>query len=257
MSENNLEKSVEIIQDSVLQAVREESAPAPVRRKRALLFQTTLGAIAVAFAILTFLVTSSPSNTIDLQITRSIQLINSPLFASLMSLVSWPGFIPQAVIISGLIIVGIFALGLQWEAVMTVLAALFTTGINVLAKELVQRPRPLAGTVNVVETLNSYSFPSGHVMFYLGFLGFIAFLVFSLMKRSIKRSIFLLLIGFPIVLVGISRIYLGQHWASDVLGSYLLGSLTLAATIQCYRWGKTRFFVQQPRLSSRQNRAGE
>jgi hypothetical protein len=49
-----------------------------------------------------------------------------------------------------------------------------------------------------------------------------------------------------IILIGISRIYLGQHWASDVLGAYLLGSLTLVAIIQLYRWGKTRFFVRQP-----------
>jgi undecaprenyl-diphosphatase len=83
-------------------------------------------------------------------------------------------------------------------------------------------------------------------MYYLGFLGFIGFLVFSLLKPSIKRSLILMLIGIPLVLIGVSRIYLGEHWASDVLGSYLLGSLTLVATIQFYRWGKTRFFVHQP-----------
>ena len=83
-------------------------------------------------------------------------------------------------------------------------------------------------------------------MYYLGFLGFIGFLVFSLLKPSLKRTLLLVLIGIPVFLIGISRIYLGQHWASDVLGSYLLGTLTLVATIQFYRWGKTRFFVHQP-----------
>lgn len=99
--------------------------------------------------------------------------------------------------------------------------------------------------VNVIERLHSYSFPSGHVMYYVVFLGFIGFLVFRLMQPSIKRSFFFVLIGIPVLLIGISRIYLGEHWASDVLGAYLLGSLTLAATIQLYRWGKTRFFVHQ------------
>jgi membrane-associated phospholipid phosphatase len=83
-------------------------------------------------------------------------------------------------------------------------------------------------------------------MYYLGFFGFIAFLAFSLLKPSIKRSLILAIIGMLVALVGVSRIYLGQHWASDVLGAYLLGSLTLVATIQFYRWGKTRFFVHQP-----------
>jgi membrane-associated phospholipid phosphatase len=116
----------------------------------------------------------------------------------------------------------------------------------VLVKDLIGRPRPTADLVNVVARLQDYSFPSGHVMYYLGFLGFIGFLVFSLLKPSLKRSLLLVIIGIPVVLIGVSRIYLGEHWASDVLGSYLLGSLTLVAIIQFYRWGKTRFFVHQP-----------
>lgn len=246
MQEQKDEKPVKEIKKGVEQAARAESAPAPVRRYRAILFQGVLIMIAGAFGVLTFLVKTMPSFAIDLQITKAIQTINFPFFAAFMSMVSWPGFGPQASIITALTILLIYALGLHWEAVMALFAAVFSTGVNVLVKDLIQRPRPLAGLVNVIDTLNSYSFPSGHVMFYLGFLGFIGFLVFSLMKPSIKRSFFLILIGVPVVLVGISRIYMGEHWASDVLGSYLLGSLTLVATIQFYRWGKTRFFVHQP-----------
>jgi membrane-associated phospholipid phosphatase len=246
MSAQINEEPVKKIKENVQQAARAESAPAPVRRYRAVLFQTILVLVAGAFGLLTFLVKTTPSFAIDLQITRAIQLINFPFFASLMRVVSWPGFGPQVTIITGLIIVLIYALGLHWEAVMALIAALFSTGINVLVKDLVQRPRPTASMVNVIDTLNSYSFPSGHVMYYLGFLGFIGFLVFSLLNPSIKRSLLMVLIGVPVVLIGISRIYLGEHWASDVLGSYLLGSLTLVAIIQIYRWGKTRFFVHQP-----------
>jgi len=210
------------------------------------LFQGVLLLIAIAFGILTFLVKTTPSFAIDLQITRSIQLINFPDFGLLMSLISWAGFGPQVTIITGLIVLLIYVLGLQWEALTALIAALFSTAINVLVKDLIGRPRPAADLVNVVARLHDYSFPSGHVMYYLGFLGFIGFLVFSLLKPSLKRSLLLVIIGMPIVLIGVSRIYLGEHWASDVLGSYLLGSLTLVASIQFYRWGKTRFFVHQP-----------
>ena len=129
---------------------------------------------------------------------------------------------------------------------MALIAAVFCTGVNLLVKDLIQRPRPTPGLVNVFATLNSYSFPSGHVMFYLGFFGFIWFLAFSLLKPSLKRNFLLVIFGGLIVLIGVSRIYLGEHWASDVLGSYLLGSLTLVLIIQIYHWGKTRFFVHQP-----------
>jgi undecaprenyl-diphosphatase len=46
--------------------------------------------------------------------------------------------------------------------------------------------------------------------------------------------------------MGPSRIYLGQHWFSDVMGAYVLGSLWLLLSIRVYRWGKPRFFRDQP-----------
>ena len=232
--------------DTASQAAHAESAPAPVRRYRGVLFRVALVFVAGAFAVLTFLVKTMPFFAIDLQITRAVQLIDFPSFALFMRLISWPGFNPQVMIIAGLIILSLYAFGLHWEAVMALIAAVLTTAINLLVKDLIQRPRPLPGQVTVFAALTSYSFPSGHVMFYLGFFGFIGFLAFSLLKPSIKRTLLLVFFGGLVVLIGLSRIYLGEHWASDVLGSYLLGCLTLAAIIQVYLWGKTRFFVHQP-----------
>jgi len=164
----------------------------------------------------------------------------------LMSLVSWFGFVPQSMVIAGLLILLIFGFGLRWEAVITLISTVLSTTINLLVKDLIQRPRPASGQITVFDTLNSYSFPSGHVMFYIGLFGFIGFLAFSLLKPSFKRGLLLVIFGSLVALIGISRIYLGEHWASDVLGSYLLGSLLLVAIIQIYLWGKTRFFVHQP-----------
>ena len=246
MTEQEIKKPVEKIKKKAQQAARAESAPAPVRRYRALLFQGLLVVFAGGFAVLTFLVKTTPSFAIDLQVTKAIQMINFPGFAWFMSLISWPGFGPQSMIITTLTILMIYGLGLHWEALMALFAAVFSTGINLLAKDLVRRPRPLASMVNVFNRLNDYSFPSGHVMFYIGFLGFVGFLAFSLLKPSLKRSVILALFGGPVVFIGASRIYLGAHWASDVLAAYLLGSLTLVVIIQIYLWGKTRFFVHQP-----------
>ena len=255
MPEQKAEEPVKKIQDAAQQAARTESEPAPVRRYRAVLFQVTLILVAVAFGVLTFLVKTMPFFAIDLQITKTVQLVNFPTFVLLMSLISWPGFSPQAVIIAGAIILLIFGFGLHWEAVMAFLALVFSTAINVLVKDLIQRPRPLPDLVNVYATITGYSFPSGHVMYYLGFFGFIWFLAFSLLKPSLKRGLLLVFFGALVVLVGLSRIYLGEHWASDVIGSYLLGTLTLVAIIQLYRWGKTRFFVHQPVAAAENHQA--
>ncbi|MBE0680872.1 MAG: phosphatase PAP2 family protein [Anaerolineales bacterium] len=237
---------IEKITEMAHQSARTASASTLLRRYRAVLFQTALIFVASAFAVLTYYVKTMPSFAIDLQITKAIQLINFPFFASFMNLVSWPGFGPQLIVITALIVLLIYSFGLHWESVMAFVAASFSTGSNLIVKDLIQRPRPTSNLVNVFAKLTDSSFPSGHVMFYIGFYGFIGFLAFSLLKPSLKRNFLLAFFGGLVVLIGASRIYLGQHWASDVLGAYLLGSLTLEAYIRIYLWGKTRFFVHQP-----------
>jgi membrane-associated phospholipid phosphatase len=223
----------------------QEVAPAPRREYRTRAFQVALFAAMAAFGVLTFMVKSTPFFPLDLQITKALQSIDSPLFASAMNLISWPGFLPQSAIIPVLVALLIYSFGLQWEAVTTLVAAFLPPLINVAVKDWIRRPRPTVDLVHVFRILNSYSFPSGHVMFYISFFGFLWFLVFVLLKPSFKRTLLLIIFGIPIALVGISRIYLGQHWASDVLGAALLGGLTLVFILQLYRWGKTRFFVRQ------------
>jgi len=248
-------KPVEKIKEGAHKAARAATAPAPIRRFRAVLFLVLLLIITAAFAVLTFLVKTTPSFPLDLQITLGIQSINIPVFGGLITAVSWLGFSPQSVIITALIILLILGFGLQWEALAALIAALFSIGINVLVKDLIQRPRPAAALVHVLATLNDYSFPSGHVMFYTGFYGFIVFLSFTLLKPSLKRTLLLVFFGLLVLLVGVSRIYVGEHWASDVLGAYLLGTLTLVAFIQLYRWGKPRFFVHQPVAKAESSKA--
>ncbi len=249
MPESTVKKPVEKIKDvkdAAQQAAKAETTSRPRREYRTIAFQVALFSAIGAFAVLTFIVKTTPLLALDIQITHAVQSINSPIFAALMEALSWPGFGPQSLIISAFVVLLIYTLGLEWEAVAAAVAALFPPLVNVIVKDLIRRPRPGVNLVHVFGVLNSFSFPSGHVMFYVGFFGFIWFLAFTILKRSLRRTLLLIFFGILIVFIGISRIYLGQHWASDVLGAYLLGGLTLAAILQFYRWGKKRFFVHQP-----------
>lgn len=246
MPEHAREKHVERVQDAAQQAAQAGTTSSPKRTYRTQLFQVVLLLAIVAFSTLTFMVKTMPPFPLDLQITRAIQSINSPLFSAMMSLISWPGFSPQSSIISALVVLVIYSFGFHWEALTALVASLLPPVINVLVKEFIRRPRPAVDLVHVFRILDSYSFPSAHVMFYVGFFGFTWFLVFTLLKRSLIRTLLLTFLGSLILLIGASRIYLGQHWASDVLGAYLLGGLTLVVIIQFYRWGKKHFFIRQP-----------
>ena len=200
----------------------------------------------VAFGIL--VVSASLFNyfPIDLSITRGVQSISAPWFYSVMSVVSFPGYAPQAWLIVGAIILALILIGLRWEAIPALVAAVGATGLGSLIKLVVHRPRPGADLVHVYQQLTDSSFPSGHVLMYTAFFGFLMFLSYTLLKPSVARAFLLVILGGLVGLVGLSRIYLGDHWASDVTGAYLLGSLWLALCVALYRWGKTRFFVRQP-----------
>ncbi len=110
-----------------------------------------------------------------------------------------------------------------------------------LTKLAFHRPRP--ATALYVE--HTYAFPSGHAVVAVTLYGFAAFLLirFSDNPRT-KRSVFtgaFLLAG----LIGLSRIYLGEHYLSDVYGGYLLGLLWLIAGIALTRWLEQRSDVAE------------
>jgi undecaprenyl-diphosphatase len=115
---------------------------------------------------------------------------------------------------------------------------LATEGAGMLVasiKLLVERPRPADESVRVFSAVLDYSFPSGHVTGYVCLYGFLAFLVYVLFKRCWWRTALLTVFALLIGLVGISRIHLGHHWASDVLGGYALGTAYLLLLVEAYR----------------------
>ena len=220
-------------------------APHPTRRYRAALFQTYVLFASVGFVVLAVLARTIPYFPIDLRVTQTVQSYNYPVFDQLMRAISWLGFGPQVEIIGAAAIFLLFVIGLRWEAVSAVFAML-GVAVGILFKHIVFRPRPSGTLVHVVNILNTASFPSGHVMVATAFGGFFAFLGYTLFKATWGRTVLLLLFATFISLMGLSRIYLGQHWFSDVMGAYLIGSLWLALSVKVYRWGKPRYFVHQP-----------
>jgi len=217
----------------------------PTRNYRAVGFQLFVLMAAAVFVALAVTAHYVPYFKIDITITRALQSNHGAAFDGVMRAISWLGFAPQVDVLGSLVILVLFLSGLRWEAV-TGLLAMGGVGFGALVKLVVVRPRPAANLVHVFQQLPSSGFPSGHTILAAAFFGFLAFLGYTLLKPSSGRTIYLVAFGMLILLMGPSRIYLGQHWFSDVAGAYVLGSLWLALCIRVYRWGKPRFFKHQP-----------
>ena len=93
------------------------------------------------------------------------------------------------------------------------------TVLNQLLKRILQRPRPTEFRI-VEET--GYSFPSGHSMVSMAFYGYLIYLIYRYIKNKYVKWTLITLLSILICLIGISRIYLGVHYTSDVLGGFLL-----------------------------------
>lgn len=96
---------------------------------------------------------------------------------------------------------------------------IISTLLNVILKNIVQRPRP-EGCRLIDES--GYSFPSGHSMVNTAFYGLLIYLVLRNVKNSKLKYTLVILISLLIIGIGFSRIYLGVHYASDVLAGFLI-----------------------------------
>ena len=97
--------------------------------------------------------------------------------------------------------------------------------LNTLLKAIVQRPRP-EGFRLVAES--GYSFPSGHSMVAMAFFGLLIWMVWHYHRRDAMRIVWCVFFGLVIAAVGMSRIYLGVHYASDVLAGFCVSLAWLA-----------------------------
>ena len=101
--------------------------------------------------------------------------------------------------------------------------------LNIIFKGIIQRDRPLEDFL-IIES--GYSFPSGHSMVSMAYYGLIIYFIYKKIKDKRVRNILMILIGLLILAIGFSRIYLGVHFASDVIGGFLISIIYLVCAIK-------------------------
>ena len=202
------------------------------------------GAAGVAFVVLAVLAHRYPMLPGDLGITRAVQSIRAPWFHWVLEPFNRLGFPPIVDVVYGTVAVLLFLRGWHWAAASSAFAGLGSAALNFLVKAIVDRPRPPAELVHVEHLVGNPTFPAGHVLNFTTFAGFLAYLTWVRLAPSWRRTALVTMLAVMIALMGLARIDSGEHWTSDVLGGYLLGSLWLTATIGFYRWGNRRFVMR-------------
>lgn len=103
------------------------------------------------------------------------------------------------------------------------------TLLNQIIKFIMQRPRPTEFRI-IEET--GYSFPSGHSMVSLAFYGYLIYLIYKYISNKHLKRALIIILSILICIIGVSRIYLGVHYTSDVLGGFLISLAYLIIYIE-------------------------
>jgi undecaprenyl-diphosphatase len=223
---------VEQVQQEVAQGFVQQSRAS----KRTKILIIAYLVLFVLFLTLSWFVHVYPIFSVDVVITQEFQEHRIPWLKSFMIAVSFLG--NQFLIFTCLILltaVVFWLIRLRMEALFIAGLSIISATLNALIKYIVNRPRPTSSLVEILQHATGSSFPSGHVMSYVAYWGLLFSFGLILLKRDRWWHYLSLIIpGLFVLLVGPSRIYLGDHWASDVLGAYMFGGLLLGIALWLY-----------------------
>lgn len=137
----------------------------------------------------------------------------SDILTNIMKIITFLGSALSIILLTVLLIIVVKG---KRNKILILINVIVTTLLNQLLKNVFQRGRPID---SIIEE-SGYSFPSGHSMVSMAFYGFLIYLVY---KSNIKhKGLIVGLLSVLIVLIGISRIYLGVHYPTDVIGGFTL-----------------------------------
>ena len=194
-------------------------------RKRILFY--LLGFLLLGFIILTALIYAFPNSVVDQEFSEEVQEHQHPFLDALMKGISAVGVFPYSVIMV-LFTAALFLLFKFKKEAFYICATLISGVVSSSLKIIINRPRPTEDMVRIIGETKRQSFPSGHVLFYVVFFGFLTLLMYHLKSINTRLRIILGCISlFFVFTIPFSRIYVGAHWFTDVLGGFLFGLLCL------------------------------
>ncbi|WP_240464324.1 phosphatase PAP2 family protein [Paenibacillus apiarius] len=181
------------------------------------------------FGALAIAIIRQPLNPFDLNIAAYVQSFESPGLTKVMELFSTIGSTKSSIIIAVFVMLFLFfALGHRMELIFLCFVLGGSAAMNLLLKLVIHRERPIAHRL-IEET--GYSFPSGHTMGAIALYGALAFLLWRHIASRPGRLFLLASSCAMIAMIGLSRVYLGVHYPSDIIGGLISSGFWLALMI--------------------------
>lgn len=179
-----------------------------------------VGAINV-FIDLTATLQSDALAAYDEKVTNFIASYRQPALTRVMTFITHIGDVYGYLIITTVSTVLFFIKFQNWRYVIEIFFVLIVSGLsNVALKQVINRARPDADHLVSVASL---SYPSGHAMSAIAFYGFLIYIIYNIRLNNWVKTALILIFSTLILGIGLSRIYLGVHYPSDVAGGYIAG----------------------------------
>jgi membrane-associated phospholipid phosphatase len=175
------------------------------------------------------LLTNDPLVRFDRAVATYLHSLATPPLTTFFLVITAFGSI-EAIALLGLLVAADLAWRRRWVSLVTwIVAAGGSAVLSQLLKGLFARPRPFFEHPLLIE--KSYSFPSGHAMESLVVYGMLAYFVVLALESWRARTAVVFGTALLVLLIGLSRMYLGVHYFSDVVAGYAAGGVWLSALI--------------------------
>lgn len=167
------------------------------------------------FLTITILVLTNNTISFDNKIYNFLIKLRSPFFDTFFK-----GITEFANPIPVIIILALFGIFLKRnDEILLSTNVLVTLLMNQVLKHIIQRPRP--SHLRLIKE-GGYSYPSGHSMIAACLYATLIYIILKRIDNKLLKGVLIILLTILIVLIGCSRIYVGVHYPSDVLGGYFL-----------------------------------
>jgi undecaprenyl-diphosphatase len=213
-------------------------------------FIISIGAL-IGFALLAIAVKGTEGLlAFDEAVISFVQGLEAPALTSIMRFFTYVGDTIPAIIIALVALILLYRIQKdRSELILFVIVVAGTPILVSLLKNFFQRARP---EFHRLVEIGGYSFPSGHSMNALAIYGMITFLFWRHIPTRLGRSMLILSSSVFILMIGTSRVYLGVHYPSDVIGGYLASGFWLSSVIWVFQRYKERRY-ERKRLSLSKN----